>query len=127
MKVTNHQFLPTEIKRQIKASYKEICPLCGSLSSLIIHHIDGDPSNNEENNLTVMCQKCHHKCHHKTYSHKIPIEVNKDIVFRVDAKEKEKIEVEAKKLGISVSAFIRLLIRNWSNGIKFEKERNAPS
>ena len=49
------------------------------------------------------------------------------IRFRIEEEEKRKIEAEAKKLGISVSAFIRLLIRNWSNGIKFEKERNAPS
>ncbi len=43
------------------------------------------------------------------------------IRFRVDADEKENIEAEAKKLGISVSAFLRLLIKQWSNGIKFEK------
>ena len=43
------------------------------------------------------------------------------IRFLVEPDEKENIEAEAKKLGISVSAFIRLLIKQWSDGIKFEK------
>ena len=33
--------------------------------------------------------------------------------FRMDADEKEALEAEAKKLGLSVSAFIRLLIKQW--------------
>lgn len=40
------------------------------------------------------------------------------VVSREDAK---KLEEEARELGISVSAFIRLLIKQWSDGIKFEK------
>ncbi|MBA7575064.1 hypothetical protein ES708_16881 [subsurface metagenome] len=31
---------------------------------------------------------------------------------------------EARKLNLSVSAFIRLLIKQWSNGIKFEKRED---
>lgn len=46
--------------------------------------------------------------------------------FRVDPEEKEKLEATAKGLGLSVSAFLRLLIKNWSNGIKFEREKEAP-
>uniref|UniRef100_A0A6M3XT91 Putative ribbon-helix-helix protein repressor n=1 Tax=viral metagenome TaxID=1070528 RepID=A0A6M3XT91_9ZZZZ len=49
------------------------------------------------------------------------------IRFRINKDDKEKIEMEAKELGISVSAFIRLLIRNWSNGIKFEKDKRGSS
>jgi len=48
------------------------------------------------------------------------------IRFRIETEEKNRIEAEAKKLGISVSAFIRLLIRNWLNGIKFEKDKYEP-
>ena len=51
--------------------------------------------------------------------------MDKSIRFRLDDTEKEKIEAEAKKLGISVSAFIRLLIKNWSDGIKFEKAKGG--
>ncbi|MBA7632858.1 hypothetical protein ES703_40413 [subsurface metagenome] len=45
----------------------------------------------------------------------------KMIRFLVSSEEAEKLEQEAKKLGISVSAFMRLLIKQWSDGIKFEK------
>ena len=43
------------------------------------------------------------------------------IRFLVSLEDAEKLEEEARKLGISVSAFIRLLIKQWSDGIKFEK------
>ena len=45
------------------------------------------------------------------------------IRFLVEPDEKVKIEAEAKKLGISVSAFIRLLLKQWTDGIKFEREK----
>lgn len=48
------------------------------------------------------------------------------IRFRVETEDKEKLEATAKGLGLSVSAFLRLLIKNWSNGIKFEREKEAP-
>jgi len=42
--------------------------------------------------------------------------------FRVTEKEKMSLEKEATNLGLTVSAFLRLLIRQWGNGIKFEKK-----
>jgi len=51
-------------------------------------------------------------------------EAQKTIRFRVPAEDAKKIEEEAKKLNLSVSAFIRLLIKQWSNGIKFEKRED---
>ena len=45
------------------------------------------------------------------------------IRLRIESKDKEAVEIEAKKLGISVSAFIRLLIRQWNDGIRFEREK----
>lgn len=45
----------------------------------------------------------------------------KMIRFQVSLEDAKKLEGEARKLGISVSAFIRLLIKQWSDGIRFEK------
>ena len=45
----------------------------------------------------------------------------KMIRFLVPAEDARKLEEEAGKLNLSVSAFIRLLIKQWSNGIKFER------
>jgi len=48
----------------------------------------------------------------------------KMIRFLVPVEDAKKLEAEAKKLGISVSAFIRLLIKQWSDGIRFERREN---
>ena len=45
----------------------------------------------------------------------------KMIRFLVALEDARKLEEEAGKLNLSVSAFIRLLIKQWSNGIKFER------
>jgi len=45
----------------------------------------------------------------------------KIIRFLVPLEDAKKLEEEAKKLNLSVSAFIRLLIKQWSSGIKFER------
>ena len=49
--------------------------------------------------------------------------MEKVIIFKISAEDKEKAEIEAKRLGLSVGAFIRLLLQNWSDGIKFEKDK----
>lgn len=48
----------------------------------------------------------------------------KMIRFLVPLEDAKKLEEEARKLNLSVSAFIRLLIKQWSNGIKFEKRED---
>ena len=45
----------------------------------------------------------------------------KMIRFLLPVEGAKKLEDEARKLNISVSAFIRLLIKQWSDGVKFEK------
>ena len=51
----------------------------------------------------------------------------KMVRFLLDQEDATKLDIEAKQLGISVSAFIRLLIRNWSNGITFERNKPVTS
>jgi len=45
----------------------------------------------------------------------------KMIRFLIPLEDAEKLEEEAKKLNLSVSAFLRLLIKQWSDGIRFER------
>lgn len=45
------------------------------------------------------------------------------IRFLLKPKEAERLQEEADKLGLSMSALLRLLIRNWYNGIRFEKDK----
>jgi len=48
----------------------------------------------------------------------------KVIIFKVTSEQKQAIQKEADRLGLSMSAFIRLLIQQWSDGIRFERREN---
>lgn len=50
---------------------------------------------------------------------------NKAILTRLTEKELVAVQEEADKLGIPVAAFIRLLIKQWSNGIRFERKESS--
>lgn len=41
----------------------EGCELCGSTTSIVAHHIDGDRENNELDNLLPVCRSCHTSIH----------------------------------------------------------------
>lgn len=47
---------------------------------------------------------------------------NKAILTRLTEEEFTTVHKVANKLGMPVAAFIRLLIKQWSNGIRFEKK-----
>ena len=44
-----------------------------------------------------------------------------NIMVRMTPEEKQDMIAEAQKLGISLSAFFRLLLRNWASKVTFEK------
>jgi hypothetical protein len=46
------------LHRKIRDRVKK-CLCCGSKINLEVHHIDGDISNNDYDNLSVLCSKCH--------------------------------------------------------------------
>ena len=39
------------------------CNDCGSVSNILVHHKDGDRSNNAPSNLITLCKKCHQALH----------------------------------------------------------------
>lgn len=43
--------------------YGEHCQGCGSTESVVVHHRDGDRSNNDLGNLTPLCVGCHAAVH----------------------------------------------------------------
>ena len=54
-----------EIARAVKERAGWRCERCGHPSdpatghTLTVHHLDGDPGNNEPGNLVALCQRCH--------------------------------------------------------------------
>lgn len=47
------------------ANLPNICNKCQSLENLLVHHKDENRSNNELDNLEILCKRCHQK-HHET-------------------------------------------------------------
>jgi len=47
--------------------------------------------------------------------------MTKSVLLRLEEKDQAVIQAEAKKLGMTVSSFIRLLIKQYFDGIKFER------
>ena len=43
---------------------KNFCEICNSEDNLEIHHKDKNPKNNSEENIKILCSKCHHLWHH---------------------------------------------------------------
>ena len=60
-----------EIAAQVKEAAGWCCEQCGHPHApadgytLTVHHIDGDPSNNDPGNLVALCQRCHLGLHGK--------------------------------------------------------------
>ena len=51
--------IPHETRAFIKDLYNKRCVICDSKKNLHIHHSDFDPSNNEIDNLLLVCGWCH--------------------------------------------------------------------
>ena len=49
--------------------YDEECDHCGSGEDVDVHHIDGDATNNNIENLIPLCRSCHKKVHYKHGTH----------------------------------------------------------
>jgi len=56
--------LPGSKRRQTLRDYNHECHICGSDSELRVHHINGDASNHDIENLLAVCHDCHMKIHH---------------------------------------------------------------
>lgn len=46
---------------------KDRCATCGTVETLVIHHIDGVHTNNVPGNLMVLCSPCHSSLHKTEY------------------------------------------------------------
>lgn len=58
MKKKKRLSVPQKLKDKILVEFNHSCVCCGAPYHEV-HHIDGDPSNNAEDNLIVLCPNCH--------------------------------------------------------------------
>ncbi len=59
------KFLTEEEKDMVFDKFNNECAVCGKKEGLHIHHKDEDSSNNQIDNLVVLCGVCHKKTHMK--------------------------------------------------------------
>lgn len=65
----NHNYKGRNVKacharmRSRKYGLKDVCEVCGGLDNLQVHHIDGDPWNDSDENLMTLCVGCHTLAH----------------------------------------------------------------
>ena len=58
--------IPDDLAASVKFASNSTCCICRERGkSFQIHHIDGDPSNNEFDNLAVLCLEDHNRTHSK--------------------------------------------------------------
>ncbi|MHB8871869.1 MAG: HNH endonuclease [Candidatus Doudnabacteria bacterium] len=52
-----------KVRSELQKEINSVCPFCENddVGHFEIHHIDGNPSNNELNNLLLVCPTCHSK------------------------------------------------------------------
>lgn len=46
-------------------AHGELCEYCGTTERIVVHHRDGDRSNNSVENLIPLCLTCHAKVHNR--------------------------------------------------------------
>ena len=59
---------PNTGRSRAQAKYRELglCELCGERPARDRHHRDGNPLNNERENLELICRSCHNREHGRT-------------------------------------------------------------
>jgi hypothetical protein len=93
--------IPAEVQRKLllECGFKCSIPLCQNTQALEFHHINGDPGDNSEDNLLVLCAS-HHAVVHAPGS-------------KLDRKACELLKQTITKLSISLTADKRELRRIW--------------
>ena len=55
--------IPSDVEARLMANNRHTCCLCHEHKDVVIHHIDEDSSNNNPENLCVLCTGCHSDVH----------------------------------------------------------------
>lgn len=77
--------IPAELKDKllVECGYKCSVPNCNVAQSLEFHHVDSDPSNNQKNNIVVLCAVHHHQADTNRIS-KRSLNLMKGLLLNVD-------------------------------------------
>lgn len=89
--------IPEEVQKAVLEEAGERCcmPDCGSTTDLVIHHIDGNPSNHDLANLLVMCAVCHGRTNTGEIDRKTCKAIKRDVALKhASPEELERVKME---------------------------------
>lgn len=55
--------IPKWLRIKLVSERGGLCEVCGADEYDEVHHVDGDPSNDDEKNLLLVCMDCHKEAH----------------------------------------------------------------
>lgn len=113
--------LRSKLRRKIKKNGKQ-CEICGSVVKLCLHHRDKNLNNNSDENLAIMCNRCHSRLHRLQYDIGIKTRLTKNILYIIKNSKLNSIAL-GKILKID-SGYIRKIRENKRNPRVFEDEAN---
>lgn len=71
MSKKNRKSIPKEIRRKLLVFSRHECCICNNrIGRNEIHHINGDPSDNQEDNLIPLCPNCHTQADNRIFEKK---------------------------------------------------------
>lgn len=89
--------VPAEVEQIVMAEAGDRCcmPSCANTADLVIHHIDGNPSNHDPANLLAMCSVCHGRTNTGEIDRKSCKAIKREVALRgAPAEELERIKQE---------------------------------
>ena len=93
------------------------CTQCSKVINHIHrHHVDGNRKHNDAKNLILLCPSCHRHTHSETGIHS----TERWLVVEMDSSLHRQVRDKAEQLGMSMSAFIRLLVAQYFGSVVFE-------
>jgi len=115
-----------------RLAYKALggkCEECGSTIQLVIHHKDGNPNNNDEENLALLCRRCHKRKHphinplKRAVHNRKTLGRKKKVIIYLYPDEIEMLDQVCRKTGDTRSELLRRLFRNYLDELNIIRER----
>jgi hypothetical protein len=114
----------TAYREKCLSRKEEVCHICDATEEIVVHHADGDKSNDDLENLLPVCRSCHNKIHggadgYEDWYEKLDpsgrsgFEDRKETTLRSPRDLIEDVDEFAEEMELSRNAAINFIVRDW--------------